>query len=1084
MTGPQHPDLSAFLDMNPAPPNLYGQDRTGLTPSMMPSLSSTSMGNDNISSLLDVNTAHFDLDHIPSGNTPLFGMPPPTMADAGFPTDGTMGTASDFCDPLSSARPFGSFDQQPSALQTWVDSMPMDYGSPASHSQQGVQPDALRASQGALGMSPYSLASNMQLDQPMVDPTMYHPTDSDYHQRILQYHRNLAQNRIGPQPLPSAPGLVHGYAAGTSEAQPALSLQERRRQKRLQQQAARHRYSALSPIPAAPQQKRSASSTGFTPDFHPPPHSRTRTMTSQSASPVQSSLSQLSADSRLSDDRWWRDSMADKGGMRGAADGAGIGSTSKTANVSQRLMQHPYSSSGFDVLKALINVASRPNPIVSIGPVDQSCSFTIVDAELPDQPIVFCSDTFCRLTGYEAHEVLGRNCRFLQSPRGLVQKGSERHATDQQAVQHLAKFLSQQKECQASLINYRKDGHPFINLVTIVPITWDGSEKIKYFVGFQIDLVEQPGSIVEKMPDGSYFVNYSSLAPGSLTAQPSQPLPSNKSLETATADLGPEALALEHRLKNAENVSQAVNGKLEAPGWASLVLDNAQDLIFVLSLKGTVFYVSPSVEHILGFKPIDLIGCSIADFTHPSDVVPVFRELKDSTSNASIAASARATTHRGGRTMRDAAPAVKLLFRMRCKNNSYRWIESSGKLHLEQGKGRKVVVSSGRPRPVYHLADDIMVRMASTQLGFWARVSTDGLFLNVLAPVANVLRLTPGALMGKKLKELCETEAIAPLQQALRTAHPSAVLHTLPSGDGKRMQVVSSLYPSPMIEHDIPHASPHVSVWVHISRATAKQVADLPSNVILFPDKTANCNTDDGNVFAEMGALRGSSWCYELHLLQNTNRRLKEDLRATHKKRLSSRLGSLASIDLPSPSSGRRNRRSTKNAQLSDSAIHDMLYSSLRPQSGEHGPFAPLMSKSKRSNRSSSDDSGGDSRSSGTGSGSGIGSGSGSGSGTRSTLSSNLAREGSQSTSATSALPMEDPCKSDDALTPCGARRPYDMTSGPEGSSKSFSLLLGSNCNTPPPLSTSAASPSVAPSCSRDTSASGSGSGSGSGNAR
>jgi hypothetical protein len=68
-------------------------------------------------------------------------------------------------------------------------------------------------------------------------------------------------------------------------------------------------------------------------------------------------------------------------------------------------------------------------------------------------------------------------------------------------------MLGAGKECQASLINYRKGGTPFINLVTIVPIPWD-SDEIVYHVGFQVDLVEQPNAILRNMRDGSYQVNY------------------------------------------------------------------------------------------------------------------------------------------------------------------------------------------------------------------------------------------------------------------------------------------------------------------------------------------------------------------------------------------------------------------------------------------------------------------------------------------------------------------------------------------------------------------------------------------------
>lgn len=43
-------------------------------------------------------------------------------------------------------------------------------------------------------------------------------------------------------------------------------------------------------------------------------------------------------------------------------------------------------------------------------------SFCVTDPQLPDNPIVYASDNFIQLTGYERSQVLGRNCRFLQGP--------------------------------------------------------------------------------------------------------------------------------------------------------------------------------------------------------------------------------------------------------------------------------------------------------------------------------------------------------------------------------------------------------------------------------------------------------------------------------------------------------------------------------------------------------------------------------------------------------------------------------------------------------------------------------------------
>lgn len=51
--------------------------------------------------------------------------------------------------------------------------------------------------------------------------------------------------------------------------------------------------------------------------------------------------------------------------------------------------------------------------------VDLSCAFTLCDTSKPDSPIVYCSEAFEALTGYKSDEILGKNCRFLQSPHGL-----------------------------------------------------------------------------------------------------------------------------------------------------------------------------------------------------------------------------------------------------------------------------------------------------------------------------------------------------------------------------------------------------------------------------------------------------------------------------------------------------------------------------------------------------------------------------------------------------------------------------------------------------------------------------------------
>jgi hypothetical protein len=47
-----------------------------------------------------------------------------------------------------------------------------------------------------------------------------------------------------------------------------------------------------------------------------------------------------------------------------------------------------------------------------------------------------------------------------------------------------------------------------MNLLTMIPIAWEPGGKMKFFVGFQVDLVEQPGAMTNKNSGRpSYLIN-------------------------------------------------------------------------------------------------------------------------------------------------------------------------------------------------------------------------------------------------------------------------------------------------------------------------------------------------------------------------------------------------------------------------------------------------------------------------------------------------------------------------------------------------------------------------------------------------
>uniref|UniRef100_A0A7R9XNJ7 LOV domain-containing protein n=1 Tax=Polyblepharides amylifera TaxID=1486889 RepID=A0A7R9XNJ7_9CHLO len=116
------------------------------------------------------------------------------------------------------------------------------------------------------------------------------------------------------------------------------------------------------------------------------------------------------------------------------------------------------------------------NKALDVGSfVERQVSFVLSDPTQEDCPIVLASPGFFVTTGYSQEEVLGRNCRFLQGPD-----------TDQAAVTLIREAVRENRECHVELLNYRKDGTKFNNLLHVTPI-FDG-DQVLYFMGMQLEL--------------------------------------------------------------------------------------------------------------------------------------------------------------------------------------------------------------------------------------------------------------------------------------------------------------------------------------------------------------------------------------------------------------------------------------------------------------------------------------------------------------------------------------------------------------------------------------------------------------------
>ena len=104
---------------------------------------------------------------------------------------------------------------------------------------------------------------------------------------------------------------------------------------------------------------------------------------------------------------------------------------------------------------------------------------TITTPAQPENALTFVNQAFTTMTGYSSDELIGRNCRFLQGP-----------ATDPETVAEIRKIIAEQRIGTVELVNYRKDGMPFWNELTISPV-YDRNGNLMNFVGLQTDITER-----------------------------------------------------------------------------------------------------------------------------------------------------------------------------------------------------------------------------------------------------------------------------------------------------------------------------------------------------------------------------------------------------------------------------------------------------------------------------------------------------------------------------------------------------------------------------------------------------------------
>lgn len=171
------------------------------------------------------------------------------------------------------------------------------------------------------------------------------------------------------------------------------------------------------------------------------------------------------------------------------------------------------------------------------------------DPNQPDCPMIAANQAFQDLTGYSRDEIIGHNCRFLQ--------GDD---TDPATKQRIHDSLAAGEGCIEWILNHRKDGSIFYNMLFVSPV-YDEAGQLVYFFGNQRDTAVGLPEWVKEVQLGSAQMS------GRVETEFHRLLTSILAdTHLAETELGAEkARALERLIENARKIGE-VTTRLEVSG--------------------------------------------------------------------------------------------------------------------------------------------------------------------------------------------------------------------------------------------------------------------------------------------------------------------------------------------------------------------------------------------------------------------------------------------------------------------------------------------------------------------------------------
>jgi PAS domain S-box-containing protein len=117
--------------------------------------------------------------------------------------------------------------------------------------------------------------------------------------------------------------------------------------------------------------------------------------------------------------------------------------------------------------------------LIRIGDYFPYC-FTIVDMDInKDRPCIYANKKFQDDTGFKPDEAIGRNLSYLQG-----------ELTAKDTTEFMRKCFNEGQACIQDIVNYKKNGTPFLNRLLLIPMK---SADQYFYIGFQNDITDSRG---------------------------------------------------------------------------------------------------------------------------------------------------------------------------------------------------------------------------------------------------------------------------------------------------------------------------------------------------------------------------------------------------------------------------------------------------------------------------------------------------------------------------------------------------------------------------------------------------------------